>query len=319
MRLRLLAAVGVAITVSSSPLAAWNNFGHMIVAAAAYQKLNAAARVRVGQLLALNPSFQTWMTQVPANAPAADTGAFMFMLAATWPDAIKRDSRYHNDGARNGDRPTGPDANRNTGYDDFNRHKYWHFVDQPFTGDGTSVAGVPIPDPNAGTRIALFRGVLSSSQPDPLKSYDLVWLEHLIGDVHQPLHASTRVSSTHLTGDAGGNLVEFCSATASSCSGNLHAFWDDVLGTSNSLASAKAFAAGLMVPTATAADIVDAGTWIAESFQLAQTAVYVGPVQAGDGPFRATDAYATMARATARARVALAGARLAALLNAELR
>jgi hypothetical protein len=319
MRLRSLAVVGLAITVSSSSLAAWDNFGHMVVAAAAYQQLNPAARARVGQLLALNPSFQTWMTQVPANASAADIGAFMFMLAATWPDAIKRDGLYHNDGAQNGDRPTGPDANRNTGYDDFNRHRYWHFVDQPFTQDGTSLAGASVPEPNAGTEIAVFRAVLSSSQPDPLKSYDLVWIEHLVGDVHQPLHASTRVSSTHIAGDAGGNLVAFCSATASSCSGNLHAFWDDVLGTSNSLASAKAFAAGLTVPTTTPADIIDARTWIAESFQLAQTAVYVGPVQAGDGPFRATDAYATMARATARLRVALAGARLAALLNAELR
>jgi len=32
----------------------------------------------------------------------------------------------------------------------------------------------------------------------------LVWL-HLVGDVHQPLHASTRVSSTALQGDNGGN------------------------------------------------------------------------------------------------------------------
>ena len=43
---------------------------------------------------------------------------------------------------------------------------------------------------------------------DALKSYDLSWLLHLVGDVHQPLHASTRVSSTDPGGDAGGNLLK---------------------------------------------------------------------------------------------------------------
>ena len=92
------------------------------------------------------------------------------MLAATWPDAIKQNAQYHNDGAQNGDRPTGPEARRNTGYDDFNRHKYWHFVDQPFTQDGTPLSGAPVPDPNAQTQITAFRAVLASIQCDSLSS-----------------------------------------------------------------------------------------------------------------------------------------------------
>jgi hypothetical protein len=51
--------------------------------------------------------------------------------------------------------------------------------------------------------------VLASTPNDPnldkLKSYDLPWLLHLVGDVHQPLHSTTRVSATKPDGDNGGN------------------------------------------------------------------------------------------------------------------
>ena len=43
------------------------------------------------------------------------------------------------------------------------------------------------------TQIVAFRKTLGDSgASDELKSYDLVWLLHLVGDVHQPLHATTR-------------------------------------------------------------------------------------------------------------------------------
>ena len=48
-----------------------------------------------------------------------------------------------------------------------------------------------IPTPNAVTQIGVIRKVLASSESDGLKSYDLVWLLHLIGDVRQPLHAAS--------------------------------------------------------------------------------------------------------------------------------
>jgi hypothetical protein len=58
------------------------------------------------------------------------------------------------------------------------------------------------------TDMSLMRAVLKSASTDDLKSYDLVWLLHLVGDVHQPLHFTTRVSAGFPTGDAGGNDVE---------------------------------------------------------------------------------------------------------------
>lgn len=304
-----------------SPAQAWDGFGHMVVASVAYRNLDSQTRKRVDKLLKRNPYYRThWLTAIPAGTSSADRKRMIFMLAATWPDAIKSDPSYHNDGDQGGNRPTGPEASRNTGYDDFNRHKYWHFVDEPFRLDGGDVSSVQIPSPNAQTQIAVFRAVLESSDASAdLKSYDLVWLLHIVGDVHQPLHCTTQVSDAHPDGDAGGNDVGFCTVGATKCTGELHAFWDDILGTGNSVASADKFAASLDAPSESPEDIADAGKWVSESFALAKADVYVAPVADGDGPFRATQDYTDAAKALAQKQVALAGARLSAVLEAGLK
>ena len=64
-----------------------------------------------------------------------------------------------------------------------------------------------IPYPNVETETAVFRQTLSSNATSKLKSYDLVWLLHLVGDIHQPLHCTSRFTSTQPQGDSGGNDV----------------------------------------------------------------------------------------------------------------
>ena len=44
-------------TAGSAPAHAWNDFGHMTVAAVAWQHLNPAARAQATQLLRLNPDY----------------------------------------------------------------------------------------------------------------------------------------------------------------------------------------------------------------------------------------------------------------------
>jgi hypothetical protein len=247
------------------------------------------------------------------GASADEKNLMIFMIAATWADGIKRDSTYTQDGSQGGNRPDGsPDPGRNTGYDDLLMHKYWHFIDTPFTKDGTPLPAIPTP--NAQVRIALFRTVLASTSADPLKSYDLTWLLHLVGDVHQPLHASTRVSSTDRNGDSGGNLVKLSCAHC-----ELHAFWDDLLGTNNNLNTVVKAARKLPAADAALAAKSDEKDWIAESFTEAQQTVYQPPILAGDGPFTLTTQYKKDAGKLAKVRVALAGARLANLLNTELK
>lgn len=106
------------------------------------------------------------------------------------------------------------------------------------------------------------------------------------------------------------------------CSGNtvkLHAFWDGLAGQEFDVASAVAAAKLLPPPPAAQAAILDEHQWIVESFDLAQGEVYRPPVTAGAGPFSLTAKYRKSAHAVANKRIALAAARLAGLLNAELK
>jgi hypothetical protein len=308
----------IAFATAAAPVYGWDNVGHMVVASAAYQQLTPQTKARVDTLLRMNPKLNEWLSWIPTNASKTVKGRMLFMIAATWPDQIKSDPSYTKDGSDDGNRPDGsPDPSANRGYDDLLMHKYWHFIDTPFTRDGTALP--PIPTPNAQERIALFRGVLNSNAPDSLKSYDLTWLLHIVGDVHQPLHCATRVSSAEPGGDSGGNRVKL---NCSGCPSELHAFWDDLPGTAAVQAAiAPAIKAAKKLP---AADPIlaaksDEKDWIAESFQAAQHTVYQPPVMNGIGPFSLTSVYKNAARALARRRIALAGARLANLLNTELK
>jgi S1/P1 Nuclease len=320
---RALVCLVVFLFVSTAPSYAWNSFGHMEVAYLAYQKLTPATQARVWALLQLNPDFHTWEATIPAGTSDADKQMMIFMIASIWADQIKGvppyKDRFTDEDPKNANTPNGPTAGQNIGYSDLFRHRYWHFIDRPFSQDGTPLP--PVPAPNAETQIAAFRAVLSSTSPDDLKSYDMVWLLHLVGDIHQPLHAVARIEKDQPNGDAGGNFVK-CVVDGQSKPGNLHGFWDDVLGSMGNdvdYQSVIAAAKQLPKPSAGKAKIKDADVWITESFNLAKSKVYKSPIGAGPGPFTLTAKYKATAQAAAKQRAALAGARLANLLNQELK
>lgn len=291
----------------------WSDTGHMAVAFVAYQNLTPQARAQVDALIKLNPRFSIWSASIPHGTPAKKKRLMLFMIAATWADQIKSDGVHQADGTDGGDRPPNDGtAARIIGYQDRAMHKYWHFVDLPFSPDNTPLENPPVP--NAGTQIPALRMVLAASNSsNALKSYALVWLLHLVGDVHQPLHATSRFIHGLPHGDAGGNFVKLTGQPA-----KLHQFWDGLLGTSSDPAIAITAGQSLPVsPVAPAADLNPAN-WINESFNAARTVVYQPPIGIGAGPFTRTQAYNSTAHTLANQRVALAGARLANLLNADL-
>lgn len=315
---RFLVACFAASLFGSTPAFAWNNFGHMEVAAFAWERLTPATKVKVAKLVQRNPLFDTFTDGVAAS----DKDRIAFILASTWPDIIKRDPEYHNDGSHNGDvPPPGPDASRNIGYVDKLRHIYWHFVDTPFSPDGTPTKDATVP--NAQTQIPILRAALAdpNNHDDDLKSYDMVWLLHLVGDVHQPLHATQRFTNASPGGDAAGNAVKV-QCNVGSCHGanNLHAYWNNLLGPSDSTPQAAAAAAKeLGEPDASRASLSDEAVWIWESVELAKKVAYHSPeVGHGNGPFQLPQTYQDNAEQVAKERVALAGARLANLLNTAL-
>lgn len=292
----------IAFCFSASPAAAWNLRGHMIVCAAAWDQLAPEVKVRAAQLLRINPDFRIWTKDMPR----AEWSRAAFTRACGWADDIKSRQGYTNDkdiGA--------PEASRNIGYADKFQHRYWHFIDLPFSNDGTQL--VEPKEPNAQSQIVTLRDALSSADiADEVKSFDLVWLMHLVGDVHQPLHATSRFSANFPKGDQGGNLVALCEQP---CRNNLHAFWDDALGSGDSISAAFIAADHLGLASKDDADVLDPDGWIAESFEVAKNSVYSMPIGEGGGPFEVTADYKETSTKIAKQRAAIAAARLAKLLN----
>lgn len=298
-----------AAVIAAAPAGAWNDRGHMIVAAKAWRHLNPQTKARAGELLRHNPRYGSWTAGVPQSGKSRAA----FIHAATWPDFIKFARGYTNVRLPHGR------STRNIGYADCLQHKYWHYKDLPFSPDGTPVE--PPPDPNAQTQIEAFIATLADATAgDEVKSYDLAWLIHLVGDVHQPLHATQRFVATDNVngskGDGGGNDVKYCLTDRCSRGSTLHSFWDGAFGDGEDLASITTFAGQMAAPPAAQAAILTPSVWFTESFGLAQAEVYKPPVGVGLGPFLLTAGYRADAARTATERASLAGVRLARILNA---
>jgi hypothetical protein len=303
------------------PLAAWNATGHMTVAYIAYQRLDPPVRTRVDALLKRNPQYAKWV----AEAPAGQAGLVAFLNAAVWPDCIKGDScpGYVSDGTENGNRPPADaTAGRNIGYADHLMHKYWHFVDLPYAPTGLPAKAPP--KVNAEREIVLMRTAIGSGASDDIKSYDIAWLEHLVGDIHQPLHTIRRFTALHPTGDGGGNLVRFCNAPCEPPE-NLHSYWDDLMGGKTDLATIQKISTDLLAqPEPAGVKDDNVGAWIRFNSEMAKRFVYTAPISPENNPEtklspRPSPAYDIQAHKVARQQILLAGYRLARLLNENLR
>jgi hypothetical protein len=75
----------------------------------------------------------------------------------------------------------------------------------------------------------------------------------------------------------------------------------------------------LPAPEPRGAAIDDERLWIHESFLIAQNSVYIPPIGIGPGPYFVDQPYQSIAHRVARDRLALAGARLAHVLNEAFR
>lgn len=306
-------AVAVLLSLHPQGAFAWWDEGHMQIAYLAYKRLDPAVKDKADALLRLNPDYKTWV----AGAPEGKEPLYAFVHASTWADDIKMKPDYYDD------RVTDSTAGQNVPYGHL-KHQYWHYKDLPYSPDGTAF---PAPDPvDAVTQAKLLIAKLpaSSGASDDLRSYDLVWLLHLVGDLHQPLHAIGRYTaqiSDH-GGDRGGNLELVTPATGETLA--LHFYWDRMFGGYSSVFGAIFDAddhAGLgsITPDAAKAQILDPDMWAQESFELAKTHAYAAPVRLDKTPVELTRVYETNARNVARSQAALAAARLANLLNDKLK
>jgi S1/P1 Nuclease len=316
MRKLTLTIAALIVFLSTPPVMAWHNAGHLTTATIAYLSLTTEARSRVDAILRQHPDFSRLSAGL--NEEASDFGVVVFMRAAIWPDLIRRDPRFFDD-TRGGVEPT-PSL---PGFPDMKVHKPWHFIDQPFSTDGTPTE--PPAVPNALTQILEFQSALGDSTvAENVQAYDLSWLLHLVGDIHQPLHCASRFSAMHDEGDRGGN-----SFLLGSTENDMHTFWDGVIGEEDDPQRIVALATSFMKefkrdetdaaigePAAVASTVLH---WVDESATLARYVVYTIGVETNRAPHpKPSSAYRNLARTIARHRIAVGGYRLASMIEARL-
>ena len=309
--MRTLAIVTAAVLALPAS-ALWDAAGHRTVAAIAWEHMTPRARARAVELLLHGPALANFPALRPASPapPAQGSEAArdraLFLNAATWADLVRsRDQPWH---AYH--RPT------------------WHYADFYWDVEHGQPHDIPGTGPdslNAAERIVALRATLADAKAaDTTKAVALAWLLHLVGDIHQPLHCSSRVTPDDPPlphGDEGGNRFRLDDNR------NLHGYWDRILGEAiapdpgeDSIAYADRIAhrierahppASLAAPAA-ATDVLG---WTQEGLRVAQTVVYAG-VTRGEAP---SATYEAEALNVSERRIALAGYRLAALLNEALK
>lgn len=184
----------------------------------------------------------------------------------------------------------------------------WHFINFP---RGQTCAYVPARDcPDGNCVVAAIdaqRAILADrGAPVVARRQALKFLVHFVGDVHQPLHAGHG-------DDLGGNRFQVSYQGEGS---NLHAIWDHrILQTANLATDAYADrlqALPLPAPEAAAHAGNPAAGWALESCSLVQ--------QEGFYPesHRIEPGYIERFRPLAEQRLAIAGRRLAAMIEAAL-
>lgn len=190
-----------------------------------------------------------------------------------------------------------------------------HYIDIPFTEDGSFLE---IKQPSMNAVVALEQSkafLLDETKTSHDRAVALRMMLHLVGDIHQPLHAVTRVSRQYKTGDKGGNLVYL---RKNKVAKNLHAYWDRGAGSlilkkkksMDLVIKTKAMALEKEWPCAQVASEFNPKMWAHESHLMAKTKAY--PDLKGHV---VTRAYQRMTKEITAQRLAFAGCRLAHVLN----
>lgn len=242
--LRIVAAVlAIGSTLGAGSALAWSARGHAMVADIATRLLTPAATLAVGELL-----------EDDLGADGKPSGRSTLAQVASWADELRATPEQ---------RATG----------------VYHYDDVP-------ICGVPdrasyCKDGKCATawfakQLAILR---DPSQPKPARNEALKWITHLVGDLHQPLHASD-------DDDKGGNDVKITflgKRMDDPVDGrpqppyNLHTAWDRLIPyrAIDQRGGYEAFLADLPnAETRKAWNVGDIDAWAAESFVLARDFVY---------------------------------------------
>ena len=317
LRLLLLTVLGLALI--PAPARAWNSTGHSVIALLAYRQLSDAERQQVQAILKQHPHYGEFLAK---NVPVkANRDEWIVMQASVWPDWIKGGSREVKQ--------------------KYNRSN-WHYTNIPIRMlDGATDAQKKTIEKNIADRTK-DRGLILSMIPNAMaglkdprstpeeRAVHFCWILHLIGDLHQPLHAATCFTKDSLDGDLGGNLIFVEKNRTPS---RLHGLWDDSLGQFQAFDALDELSRVLVKRSqATPAQIAvaDPKRWAEESHLLAETVGYRFNGNRLKGEFVADflakpkmapplpEGYEAKMRDVAQQRAALAAPRLANAIRVSL-
>lgn len=277
----------------------------MVVSAIAYDTLkkeNPSALAKVLDILRQHPQYKdTWADRLQA-VPEDGRDRYLFMIAARWPDDIRKQFAYD--------------------------HPKWHYIDYPYVptdADG-KVTPPKLDDENALTELQGQEDALRKSDNAATKAIAACWVMHLVGDLHQPLHCVTMYTAELPEGDRGGNEL-YVKAGPRGGTLNLHSLWDGLILGAERYTDAKNVAAELENRSEFAKDKLielkstDPQVWAKESFELAVKDAYLDgklPRKADrHDPAQVPADYLRNAKAAAERRMMLAGYRLASALAAD--
>lgn len=179
----------------------------------------------------------------------------------------------------------------------------WHYINLPF-GPGNGPAA---PDTNQVVwALEHFREQVQTSVEPTQRAEALAYLIHLVGDVHQPLHAGNYYGPGYETGDQGGGKVPFVTGSSS----NLHQFWDSA-GQPPEMSVEELKDLAVRTGGGPDAHEVNFKLWADESHGFAVNVAYPG----GAPPAELTAEYGERARQLCARRLFLAGLRLTYVLE----
>lgn len=290
-----------------SPASAWNQAGHMVSGAIAFDVLKAESPQTLAAVVAIlkrHPQYATLWEAKLGGLPEKDRNRYLFMLAARWADDIRGHKKYD--------------------------HPFWHFINYPFkpAGQPDSVKPAPPREENIVQAFGLnLKKLRQGARED--QAVALCWLFHLVGDVHQPLHVAALFTTHYPSGDKGGNLI-FVRVKEGGRPITLHYFWDGLILGSPRFRMAGNVATKLRArPEFARAKLAELketafAKWAAsESLALAREVAYLDGKLQGSALAETArvlpDGYARKAKAVTERRIVLAGYRLADLLKQVLK
>jgi len=306
------------LALPSCPAFAWLNTGHKIVAFIAWEDLTPKTRQVITDILKQHPRYEKdLLLDAPADETPDERARTAFATAATWPDMVR---------------------SLNNPMNQTHNHPAWHYIDIPYTTGGQTAADQPANGPgphNAVEALAQCTAELKNPATSPAdKAVDICWVEHLTGDIHQPLHAVSWYSPEYPDGDQGGNAeVVLKTPPYPDSAAKLHLLWDALPGDFQSEEMARFEAGGLRTDPHYSREkmkdqltITDFMAWAKESHQLAIDDAYLnGTLETAHAPrgrAPTTDpipgvpsGYVEKAEHVAMHQISLAGYRLADLLN----